>query len=88
VQYTGVFYFETKAMVESYAKEQLSNVTVVVPGVFYSHLARPLDTQRVAADTVRFCMSSKNSDPSAGFLDASDVGAFAAGTSFFLSFRH
>jgi hypothetical protein len=88
VQYTGVFYFETKAMVESYAKEQLSNVTVVVPGVFYSHLARPLYTQRVAADTVRFCMSSKNSDPSAGFLDASDVGAFAAGTSFFLSFRH
>ncbi|GAA5908709.1 hypothetical protein JCM6882_008180 [Rhodosporidiobolus microsporus] len=77
-KFSGVFYFEGKAAIESYAKEQLSNVTVIIPGVSYSHLARPLYTQRGGDGTVRFCMSDKNTDPSVGFLDDADVGAFVS----------
>ncbi|GAA6028693.1 hypothetical protein JCM8097_007350 [Rhodosporidiobolus ruineniae] len=77
-KFTGVLHYEMKAQVEQYAKEQLANVTVVVPGIFYSHLARPFYTQRQADGTVRFCMSTANSDLSVGFLDASDVGVFVS----------
>ncbi|GAA5825104.1 hypothetical protein JCM11251_006100 [Rhodosporidiobolus azoricus] len=77
-KYTNVFYFEGKAEIERYAKEHLSNVTIVIPGVRYEDLARPLYTRRCADGTVRFCMSDKNADPSVGFLDASDVGAFVS----------
>ncbi|GAA5972054.1 hypothetical protein JCM11641_002473 [Rhodosporidiobolus odoratus] len=75
-KFNKVFHFDGKAAIEEYAKAQLSSLTVVVPGVFYSHLARPLYTQRLPDGTVRFC--SRNQQPSAGLLDASDVGVFAA----------
>ncbi|GAA5874689.1 hypothetical protein JCM8547_003956 [Rhodosporidiobolus lusitaniae] len=77
-KYTGVFSFEVKAGIEAYAKQQLSAVTVVVPGILYSHLARPIYSQRRADGTVRFCLSDKNADPSVGFLDVADIGVFVS----------
>ncbi|GAA6011649.1 hypothetical protein JCM10207_004195 [Rhodosporidiobolus poonsookiae] len=77
-RFQGVFHFDMKSAVEQYAKEQLTNVTVVVPGVFYGDLARPFYTQRQADGSVRFCLPSNNPQPAVGWLDASDVGVYVA----------
>ncbi|BGP17627.1 hypothetical protein JCM10213_001278 [Rhodosporidiobolus nylandii] len=75
-KFPHVFYFDSKAAIEEYAREQLPTVTTVVPGVDYSHLARPLYSQRLPDGTVRFC--SRNQQPGAGLYDAADVGVFVA----------
>ncbi|BGP41366.1 hypothetical protein JCM10450v2_005408 [Rhodotorula kratochvilovae] len=78
-KFPGIFYFETKAVVEAYAKEQLEHVTVLYPGGFYSNMAFPWYTQRKPDGTFRVCLMSKNPDPAVGWTDPTvDLGVFAA----------
>ncbi|BGP41202.1 hypothetical protein JCM10449v2_005176 [Rhodotorula kratochvilovae] len=77
-KYTHVTHFESKATVAEYAQKQLRNVTLVVPGMFYSNLSNPSFAQREADFSVRFCFPLKPTTPIQWVDDRYDVGNFVA----------
>ncbi|GAA5942190.1 hypothetical protein JCM3775_001348 [Rhodotorula graminis] len=78
-KFPRIFHFEGKAVIETYAREQLEHVTVLLPGGFYSNMSFPWYTQRKPDGTIRFALMSQHADPAVGWTDSSvDLGVFAA----------
>ncbi|GAA5833116.1 hypothetical protein JCM5353_004239 [Sporobolomyces roseus] len=79
---TEVFPFETKALVEEYARKNFENSTFLIPGGFFSNLENPLWAKR--RDDGVFVLTNCNKPESKlGWVDeAYDMGTFAAGTTF------
>ncbi|BGO92598.1 hypothetical protein NBRC10512_004304 [Rhodotorula toruloides] len=79
-KYTHVVPFEHKAEIEQYAKEKLDNMTVLIPGAFYSNFELPLYARR-GDDGIAIFNVVGSIDLQLGWVDdGHDVGTYAAGT--------
>jgi uncharacterized protein YbjT (DUF2867 family) len=77
-KYKDVFFFESKAQIEKYAREKLQHVTIVVPGAFYSNFDSDSWAKRSDDGVLTFCASLKT-DTKVGFVDdREDIGKFVA----------
>ncbi|BGO92578.1 hypothetical protein NBRC10512_000500 [Rhodotorula toruloides] len=77
-KYTRVVPFENKAEIEQYAKEKLDNMTVLIPGAFYSNFEMPLYARR-GDDGIAVFSVAGSLDLQLGWLDdGHDVGTYAA----------
>ncbi|GJN90204.1 hypothetical protein Rhopal_003203-T1 [Rhodotorula paludigena] len=78
-KYSRVFFAESKAVVEQYARDHLQHVTALLPGSFWRNLAFPWYTTRKPDGTVRFALMPKHADPAVGWTDSKvDFGVFVA----------
>ncbi|BGP09256.1 hypothetical protein JCM10049v2_005118 [Rhodotorula toruloides] len=77
-KYTRVVPFENKAEIEQYAKEKLDNMTVLIPGAFYSNFELPLYARR-GDDGIAIFNVVGSIDLQLGWVDdGHDVGTYAA----------
>ncbi|GAA5875054.1 hypothetical protein JCM16303_004995 [Sporobolomyces ruberrimus] len=77
-RFKNVFFYETKHLVEQYARAQLKNSTFVIPGCFFSNLSSPLWAMR--QDDGTFVVTTALSPHKRlGWVDDRfDVGTFVA----------